>query len=156
LQRLANELHRTPAEILASLLNLTACSPATVDPIVAFLASGEFCGAFTAAEKYLALLSWVATRHPSEFSEFIRNQSAGRRYLTMTRAEILEMCRQNEARQIDGTQYWAIMNLDELTKRRFVGRLLEFIGYREAVIAVVCAAFGGTVVNARQRVAVLV
>ena len=49
----------------------------------------------------------------------------------------------NQARQIDGTQYWAIMNNDTATKRRFLARVLEFIGYRDETIEFACAALGG-------------
>ena len=44
-----------------------------------------------------------------------------------------------EARQIDGTQFWAIMNIDTATKRRFLARVLDFIGYRDAVIELACS-----------------
>ena len=43
------------------------------------------------------------------------------------------------------------MNIDTATKRRFLARVLEFIGYRDAVIELVCAAIGGRGVMARNR-----
>ena len=60
----------------------------------------------------------------------------------MNRDDIVEACRHNQARQIDGTQYWAIMNIDTATKRRFLGRVLDFIGYRESVIELACSTLG--------------
>ena len=151
LQRLASGFHRTPDEVLASLLNVPGASPESADPIAAFVLSPEFRAKFTDADKYLALLAWIALRHGDEFREFIAAQSTGRRYLSLSREEILETCRHNQARQIDGTQYWAIMNIDTATKRRFLARVLEFIGYRDAVIELVCAAIGGRGVMARNR-----
>ena len=151
LQRLASGFHRTPDEVLASLLNVPTASPEGVEPIAAFIISGEFRAKFTDAEKYLALLSWIAAHHASEFGEFIRSQTGGRRFLSMSRDEILETCRHNQARQIDGTQYWAIMNIDTATKRRFVARVLEFIGYRDAVIDFACNVFGGRTPTRRGR-----
>jgi hypothetical protein len=142
LQRLATGFHRTPDEVLASLLNIPSASAESAEPIAAFIASTGFRALFTDAEKYLALLAWIADRHGSEFGEFIQAQSGGRRFLSMTREEIVETCRHNQARQIDGTQYWAIMNIDTATKRRFLARVLEFIGYRELVIEFVCASIG--------------
>ena len=142
LHRLASEFHRTPDEVLASLLHVPAMSLEAADPLVAHVLSVEFQAQFTDAEKYLSLLSWIAARHASEFGEFIRSQS-GRRYLGLSSEEILEACRRNHARQIDGTQYWAIMNIDIATKRRFLARVLEFIGYRDAVISFVSNVFGG-------------
>lgn len=141
LQKLATGFHRTPDEVLASLLNVPTPSE-SVEPIAAFVLSPEFRAKFTDADKYLALLGWIAARHASEFGEFIRSLSGGRRYLGLSREEILETCRHNQARQIGGTPYWAIMNLDTATKRRFLARVLEFVGYREATIEFVCAAIG--------------
>ncbi len=142
LQRLATGFHRTPDEVLASLLNVPTGSPEATEPLAAFILSADFRAKFTDADKYLAVLGWIALRHAEEFGEFIRVQSGGRRFLSMSREEIVEACRHNQARQIDGTQYWAIMNIDTATKRRFLARLLEFIGYREAVTELVCSSIG--------------
>ena len=142
LQNLATGFHRTPDEVLASLLNIPTASAEATEPLAAFIVSPEFRAKFTDADKYLALLAWIAQKHPAEFGEFIQAQSSGRRYLSMSREEILETCRHNQARQIDGTHYWAIMNIDTATKRRFLARLLEFIGYRDLVIEFACQGFG--------------
>jgi negative regulator of replication initiation len=96
----------------------------------------------TDADKYLAILAWVAAKHSSDFTEFIASLASGRRYLGWSREEIIEQCRHNQARPIPGTHYWAIMNIDTATKRRFLARVLEFVGYRDEIIEVVCAAIG--------------
>lgn len=150
LQKLATGFHRTPNDVLASLLSVPASSPEASEPFAAYVLGPDFRAKFTDAEKYLALLAWVATRHPADFGEFIRSLPGGRRYLGLSREEIIETCRHNQARQIDGTQYWAIMNLDTATKRRFLARVLEFVGYREEVIEFACAAFGGKRPSARS------
>lgn len=142
LQELATGFHRTPDEVLASLLHVADRHSDSADPLAAFVLTAEFRALTTDADKYLALLGWVATHHAADFGEFIRSLDHGRRYLGMSREEILETCRHNQARQIAGTPYWAIMNLDTATKRRFLARVLEFVGYREAVIDFVCAVIG--------------
>jgi len=142
LQRLAADAHATPDEVLASLLSVPAASSEAAEPLAAFVVGADFQNASSSDDKYLALLGWVAARHAEEFGEFIRGQSRGRRYLSMSREEILEICRGHRAHQIDGTQFWAVLNLDAATKRRFLGRLLEFIGYRDAVVDFVCGAIG--------------
>ena len=156
LQRLASGFHRSPDEVLASLLNVPKASPEAAEPIATFILSSEFRAKFTDADKYLALLGWVAARHAGEFSEFILSQAGGRRYLGMTREEILETCRHNQARQIPGTHYWAIMNIDAATKSRFLARVLEYIGYRDAVIEFACRLFGPRMAPRRGRFAALV
>ncbi len=157
LQQLATGFHRTPDEVLASLLNVTPSrsAPDAADPLAAFILGPEFRTKFTDAEKYLALLGWVAARHPADFSEFIRSLDGGRRYLGLSREEIVETCRHNQARQIAGTPYWAIMNLDTPTKRRFLARVLEFVGYSEPIVDFACAAIGMKRPPRRSRFGIL-
>ncbi|MEO7598390.1 MAG: hypothetical protein ABIV50_05630 [Opitutus sp.] len=142
LQDLATRLRRTPDEVLALLLNVSGDKPCPSEALASFVLSTDFRANFSDADKYLALLSWVALRQPADFGEFIRSLDGGRRFLRLTREEILETCRHNQARQIAGTPYWAIMNLDTATKRRFLASVLEFVGYGEAAIDVACAAIG--------------
>jgi negative regulator of replication initiation len=156
LQKLANGFNQTPNAVLASLLNVSAAPRNATDPLAAYVVSADFRGKFTDADKYLAILGWVAVRHAAEFSEFIRAQSGGRRYLSLSPQEILETCQHNQARQIAGTPYWAIMNIDTATKRRFLARVLEFTGYREEIIEFVCHAIGMRRVARRGRFAALV
>ncbi len=153
LQRLASGFHQTPDAVLAGLLNIPRSGPPSLDPLAAYVLSPEFRAMFTDAEKYLALLSWIATRHEAEFREFIQAHSTGRRYLSLSRDEILETCRHNQARQIAGTPYWAIMNIDTPTKRRFLARVLEFAGYRDEIIEFACAAIGMRPLARRRRFA---
>lgn len=156
LQRLASGFHRTPDEVLANLLNVPTASADAAEPIAAFVLSADFRAKFTDADKYLAILGWIAVRHAEEFSEFIRSQSGRRRFLSLTREEIIEACRHNQARQIAGTHYWAIMNIDTATKRRFLSRVLEFIGYRDELTEFVCGAIGMKRATRRHRFAALV
>jgi negative modulator of initiation of replication len=60
----------------------------------------------------------------------------------MTAEQIRATCSHNQARQIPGTHFWAIMNLDTSTKRRFLRRLLVFVGARDEVIEHVTGIFG--------------
>jgi len=145
LEKLTTGFHQSPNDVLAALLNVGAAQNASDEPLAGFLLGGEFRTKFTDADKYLAILGWIASRHGAEFNEFILSLSAlpgGRRYLGLSREEIVEQCRHNQARQIPSSRYWAIMNIDTATKRRFLSRVLEFIGYREEVIAFVCGAIG--------------
>jgi negative modulator of initiation of replication len=156
LQKLANGFNQTPDAVLASLLNVPHAPKNAADPLASFVLSPEFRGKFTDADKYLAILGWIAARHSEELAEFIRAQGGGRRYLSLSREEIVEACRHNQARQITGTPYWAIMNIDTATKRRFLARVLEFAGHREEIIDFVCNAIGMRRVVRRGRLASLV
>ena len=145
LKGLTTGFHQSPNDVLAALLNLPASPTAANEPLIGFVLSAEFRAKFTDADKYLAILSWLAARHASDFNEFILSLShsaSGRRYLGLSREEIVEQCRHNQARPIPGTHYWAIMNIDTATKRRFLSRVLDFIGYREEVAVFICNSIG--------------
>lgn len=67
--------------------------------------STDFRAKLTDADKYLSLLGWVSVRHSEEFAEFIRRQSGRRRFLGLTREEVVETCRHCQAREIASTPY---------------------------------------------------
>ncbi len=145
LKKLTTDFHQSPNDVLAALLNLPASPTAANEPLIGFVLSAEFRAKFTDADKYLAILGWLAGKHASELGEFIHSLTSGpsgRRYLGLSREEIVDQCRHNQAREIPGTHYWAIMNLDTATKRRFLSRVLEFIGYRDEIAALVCNCLG--------------
>lgn len=145
LKKLTTDFHQSPNDVLAGLLNIGIAPDAADEPLVGYILGAEFRTRFSDADKYLAILGWVAARHASEFNEFILSLSgsaSGRHYLGMSREEIVEQCRHNQARPIPNTHYWAIMNIDTATKRRFLSRVLEFIGYREDIVDFVCNAIG--------------
>jgi negative regulator of replication initiation len=145
LRRLTTDFHQSPNDVLATLLNAGDSAASSDEPLVGFLLGPDFRTRFTDADRYLAILSWTAARHGVEFNEFILSLSAtrsGRRYLGLSREEIVEQCRHNQARQIPGTHFWAIMNIDTATKRRFLSRVLEFIGYRDDLVDLVCGVIG--------------
>ena len=145
LKSFTTDFGQSPNDVLASLLNVAAGRSAAEDPLIGFVLGADFRIKFTDADKYLGILGWVAAKYPSEFKEYIRSLSSGasgRRYLGMSQAEIVEQCRHNQARQIPNTQFWAIMNIDTATKRRFLSRVLDFVGYDEDLIQFVCGLIG--------------
>lgn len=153
LERLARDLGQTPDDILAAML----ATPGTSSPdesIVEFALQSTGSSAEN-ADPYFALLTWVAGHHAAELGEFVRHESGSPRWLGLGREETIEHCRQHHSRQIGRTPYWAILNLEPAVKRRFVFRLMEFIGYSGAAIEIVCAAIGlGREVRRRFRLLV--
>jgi len=107
-----------------------------------FLGGPEFRALADSTERYLALLAWCATNHASDFADFISHQESGHRYLMLSREEVQDIRAHNHSRQIDGTQYWAVMTIDPKSKRRFVRRLLEFIGCRDETVTEAGRALG--------------
>jgi negative regulator of replication initiation len=142
LSALAKARGLSPAEFIVSLLAAPTESLRT-NPLVAYTLSPEFRAKFSDADRYLALLAWMAKNDAAEFSDFIAHHASGRKYVGLSAEEIRETCHHNQARPIEGTHYWAIMNLDTPTKRRFLRRLLVFIGAPDDVITHVTATVGG-------------
>lgn len=112
------------------------------DPLFLFLGSAEFRALIDPTKRYLSLLAWCAANHASDFGEFIAHQESGHRYLMLSRDEVQEVRSRNHSLQIDGTQFWAVMTIAPQSKRRFVRRLLEFIGCRDETVAAACRALG--------------
>lgn len=145
LERAARERGCSIEQLLASLVGdaSPASGPASDHPLVAYTLSPEFRVKFSDADRFLALLGWIAARQPAEFDDFVSHLESRRRYVGLSPEEIRETCRHNQARQIPGTHFWAIMNLDTPTKQRFLRRLLVFVGETDEAIEAVVATLGG-------------
>lgn len=141
LERLAAAKRLTPAELVAALVS--ARRPLlTGDHLMFYLVSPEFLRLGDPIDRYLAILAWCARHYATDFADFIAHQESGRHYLAWNRDEINEARARNHARQIAGTQFWAVMNLDDPTRQRFVRRMLEFIGCQDATVEQASQALG--------------
>jgi len=141
LERLAAAKRLSPADLVAALVHPP--QPALGgDHLLFFLASGEFTRLSDPIDRYLALLAWAARQYAADFADFISHQESGRHYLAWNRDEINEARARNHARQIDGTQYWAVMTIDDDARLRFVARLLEFIGCHDETVVLAGQALG--------------
>ncbi len=147
LEQLAAARKITPAALVAALVDPARPTALAGDHLLFFLASAEFTRLGDPIDRYLELLAWCARNYAVDFADFISHQESGRHYLAWSRAEINEARARNHARQIDGTQFWAVMTIDDATRRRFVARLLEFIGCHDETVALADRAlgFGGAV-----------
>lgn len=141
LLRLAAAKNLSPAGLLAAMLG-DGRPPLAGDNLLFFLTSAEFAAQKNPGERYLALLSWLARNYACDFADFISHQESGRRYLMLNRDEVNDVRSHNHAVQLAGTQYWAVMTIDEATKRRFVCRVLEFIGCHDETVTQACRALG--------------
>jgi negative regulator of replication initiation len=139
LERLAAARNQTIEQLMAALSQETSPSG---DGLLLYLASDEFKNLSDLTERYLALLAWCARNHASDFADFISHQESGYRYLFMNRDEFDAVRATNRARQIDGTQFWAVMSIGPGQRRRFVRRLLEFIGCHDETVHEACNALG--------------
>ena len=137
LERLAAAKHLSPADLIAAFVQPPP-SGQTGDHLLFFLARDEFTRLADPIDRYLALLAWAARNYAADFGDFISHQDSGRHYLAWNREEINEARARNHARQIDGTQYWAVMTIDDAARLRFVTRLLEFVGCHDETVRLAC------------------
>jgi negative modulator of initiation of replication len=141
LERLAAAKNLSPAGLIATLLG-PARPPLAGDSLLFFLAGADYAARPDTTARYLALLAWVARNYACDFADFISHQESGRRYLMLNREEFNEARAHNHAVQLAGTQYWAVMAIDDATKRRFLRRLLEFIGCHDETVTEACRSLG--------------
>ncbi len=141
LERLAAAKNLTPADLIAALVGAKR-PPLAGDNLLFFLTSDDFTRLGDPVDRYLALLGWCARHYATDFADFIAHQESGRHYLAWNRDEINEARARNHARQIAGTQFWAVMTIDESARRRFVCRMLEFIGCHDETVAQAVQALG--------------
>lgn len=141
LQRLAAARSLTPEALVAALIQDGRPSLER-DSLLSLLVDSEFRSLIDPAERYLAVLAWCARSHARDFADFISHQESGHRYLMLSPDEIQEVRERNHARQIDGTQFWAVMTIDPVSMRRFVRRLLEFVGGRDETVSEISRALG--------------
>ena len=136
LKGMTTDFHQSPNDVLAALFNVGVTPNAAEEPLVGSswvripheVHRCRQVPGDTRLDRRQARVG-VQRIHP-----FLSASQSGRRYLGLSREAIVEQCRHNQARQIPSTHYWAIMNIDTATKRRFLSRVLEFIGYREDVV----------------------
>jgi len=121
LKNLTTGFHQSPNDVLATLLNVGVAPDAANEPLVAYILGSEFrTGSRTPTSTSRSSLDRREARAGvHEFILSLSGSPSGRRYLGLSREAILEQCRNNQARQIPDTHYWAIMNIDTATKRRF-------------------------------------
>ena len=132
LQRLAAARNVSPADLLSALLGPTPQPDS--DRLLFFITGAEFARLSDSIDRYLALLAWVAKNYSCDFADFISHQDSARRYLMLDREKVSDIRARNLARQIDGTQFWAVMTIDDATRCSFVRRLLEFIGCHDETV----------------------
>ena len=141
LERLAAAKNLSPADLIAAFVGAKR-PPLAGDHLLFYLTSDEFTHLGDPIDRYLALLAWCARHYATDFADFIAHQESGRHYLAWNRDEINEARARNHARQIDGTQFWAVMTIDDAAKQRFVCRMLEFIGCHDETVAQASQALG--------------
>lgn len=141
LRAFASDFERDPSAVIGALLDRPE-PELEGGKLKAFTESAAFRALHTDADRYLAILGFVYQTHGRDFRDFVEHLSSRRKYFGASAEEIRETSRHNQARQIPHSPYWAIMNIDTATKRRFLRRALEFVGYPDGAVTHACGLIG--------------
>lgn len=125
--------HPTVEAVISSILE-TSGGKLIGDPLHSYTRSQVFRTCTNDADRYVSLLGKLHEIYGQEFGEFVAGQRLQRRYFGLSREEVCAASEHNQARQIPSSKYWAIMNIDTATKRRFLKRLLVYLGYSDEMI----------------------
>ena len=141
LRSFSSDFEKDPSRVIGALLDRPE-EALIGKKLSAFLGSPAFRALGSDADRYLAILGFVYKDHGPDFRDFVEHLSSRRKYFGASPEEIQETSRHNQARQIPNSPYWAIMNIDTATKRRFLRRAREFVGYPDEAIALATSHMG--------------
>ena len=122
-----------PNDVLRRILGLESqpqSSSQEISTLQTFLKSQEFQRNRQAVDRYLAILSWLWTAHEDELSAVILHYERGNRlYFATSQAEVINSGDGITARHIPLSPFWALVTLDNKTKRLILEEILSTLGY---------------------------
>lgn len=99
-----------------------------------FLSSQELEASRDATDRYLQILSFAHHQRGDAFEKVLSIPSGRKRvYFARTREEIERSGTSTHPRQIPGSGFWVLTNLDSSDKRKFLSKALRLVGYGSSV-----------------------
>ena len=87
--------------------------------------------------KYLAVLGWLYKNRPNEFVRIENYQRGNRVYFGKSRRQVEDSGENIAAKQIPGTNTWALSTLDNRTKRNLLADVLQLCNLQSDEINIV-------------------
>jgi len=147
LARRATGFNVTPNDVLRRILDLTepfprppvapqSPSPAPVASTLAeFIRSDQFQRHHQTVDRYLVILGWLHSAHPSKLEEAALSFHRGSRiYFAKTKKEILDSGTGVTAKQIPQSPFWTLATLDNKSKRLVLEEILRALDYSSSDI----------------------
>lgn len=106
-------------------------TPAT-RKLMAFVEDPMLAGHSTAKDRYLSILSFLATQHKDAFENVLTINGRNRVYFARTKQDISG--NRTAPRAIPGTPYWAMTNSSTAQKRDTMRRVLSALGYDSSTV----------------------
>lgn len=102
--------------------------PESVPALISFVKGPEFQSHRKGLDRYLALLSWLHSRHPERFAAIQDIPFGGRKYFSHNASDITVSAGVT-AKKIPKSDFFALGTLSNDAKRKIIDRLLNFFGY---------------------------
>jgi negative regulator of replication initiation len=123
-----------PSNVLTSSTDVALL--ATTTPVIedfdadldAFLRAPGFPRFGRAVDQYLAVLTWLVTKHPQGRKALLNYRRGSRRYFATTVEEIEKFARSPNPKRIGSTGLYALTTTDTATKREITAELLRHCG----------------------------
>lgn len=136
--------NRTLAEVLNNLLGIAdpepllavssgLNSPNQDEPLMKFITSPEYKLEHSGIGKYLSIFGWLQKHEPNRFQAIEKYQRGKRVYFSKNPKQIAESGKGISVKRIPGTEHYAMVTMDNPTKRRVMGELLSAMGYSKAL-----------------------
>ena len=151
-----NGFDLTPNEILRQVFGITSPSrtlslaePEGATPGVRtdqtlsdFVKYEQFQQLDRAVDRFLVLLGWLSLKHPRQFLPVALSFKGRKRcYFALSRKDILKSGKSIGVRRIPHTPYWALITLDNKSKRQVIEHILRTMRYSSAEISSALAEF---------------
>lgn len=144
-------LNRTPSDVIRELLSgepsngqattMTSDGPAQ-SALVTFVQSPQFRSATRAVDRYVTLFGWLYKNHTSTFSEIEQLPIGGRKHFAHTKGEIEGGAHSGTgAKRIPNSNLWMLTTLSNDYKKSVLKRVLQFLGYNKAEVALTLEEF---------------
>lgn len=102
--------------------------------------SPRFLAETTSLGRFMCLLSFLYEKHSEEFESVLGLTGRKRRYFARSREELEENGTSVFPKQVAGSPYWVVTNLETAKKRQLVESILRMLGYGGADIRIASSA----------------
>jgi negative regulator of replication initiation len=110
--------------------------PSSKDSLTSFVENPEY-RVLSGINKYLTVLGWLNKNKPNEFVRIENYQRGNRVYFGKNQRQVEDSGENIAAKQIPGSNTWALSTLDNRTKRDLLTDVLHLCNYQPSEINVV-------------------
>lgn len=146
LARRAVGFGQTPNGVLRNLLNLGEVAKGRPtdflekSPVASFnsglsgLVQDQGYTSLNHVGRFLAILSWLCKESPARVRDLLDLNRGGRPYFSDSKERLKKAVPYAQVRQVPGTEVWAMVTIENKTKRKILAELLDRYGHPREVV----------------------